>query len=521
MTETIPASGSRVAKRSEIVETRDGAVQGIVSNGIRIFRGIRYGASTAGANRFRPPQPVEPWSGVLDAVDYGDTAPQAFSRLALGGTKGNRPKIGEDCLVLNVWTPGCDAGRRPVMVWLHGGGFEAGTGSMALYDGTNVARRGDVVIVTINHRLNLFGHLHLADLLGAEFDGSANAGYLDVVAALRWVRDNVAAFGGDPDNVTIYGQSGGGRKVSISMSAPIAQGLFHKGIVQSGSHLRLVPRDRAQAMTEALLAVFDIPHGQAQRLQDVPMDSLIDANRKVRGRFSPTIDDVVFDRHPWDPAAPEISAGIPLMIGTCRTELSNQVGSADPSTFELTDEQLPEKLSRYVPAEDVARLTETVRRSSPNATASEVFFTIATARGYWLDSVLQTERKAQQGGAPVYSYRLMWRTPVEGGRRITPHSLDLPFVFDNVAVAPDMVGPPSSETAALADAMSEAWIAFARTGDPNHAAIGAWAPYDLERRNVMLFDTTSVAVDDPHADERVAMSSYPTQQARGRVLHRG
>ena len=505
---------------SEAVETAHGRVRGTERSGIRIFRGIRYGASTAGANRFRAPQPVSPWTGVFDATAYGDTAPQVFSRLALGGTKGNRPRLGEDCLRLNVWTPGCDDARRPVLVWLHGGGFEAGTGSMALYDGTNVARRGDVVVVTINHRLNVYGHCHLAGLAGEDFAGSANAGFLDVVAALEWVSDNIAGFGGDPGNVTIYGQSGGGRKVSIAMAAPAADGLFHKGIVQSGSHLRLTPADRAEAMTVALLDALGIGRSEARRLQDVPMETLTEVNGRLRGRFSPTIDGVVFDDHPWEPGAPSRSAHIPLIVGTCRTELSNQVGSMDPTSFAITDDDLPVRLERYVPAEDVADLIALVRRSSPDASAPEVFFTIATARGYWLDSVLQTERKAAQGGAPVWSYRVMWRTPVEGGRRLSPHSLDLPFVFDNVAVAADMVGEPTDETAAMADAMSSSWIAFARTGDPNDAAVPAWAPYELDRRTVMHFDVPAVAVDDPHREERIAMSRYDTQQARGRVLHR-
>jgi para-nitrobenzyl esterase len=507
-------------QRSVEQNTASGRVRGVVHDrGVRIFRGIPYGASTGGSNRFLPPRPVEPWTGVRDTTAYGDTAPQTFTRLALGGTKGNRPPMGEDCLRLNVWTPSCDDARRPVMVWLHGGGFEAGTGSALLYDGTNVARRGDVVVVTVNHRLNVFGHCHLGDLAGEEFAGSANAGFLDVVAALEWVRDNIAGFGGDPGNVTIYGQSGGGRKVSIAMAAPVARGLFHRGIVQSGSHLRLLDRERATKMTTALLDHLEIPHRDARRLQDVPMQALIEANARVRGRFSPTDDGVVFDGHPWDPDGPALTADIPMLIGTCRTELSNQVGSADPSTFDIDESELVDRLSRYVPADDVPALAETVRRSSPGAPAAEVFFTIATARGYWLDSVLQTERKAALGRAPVWSYRLMWRTPVEGGRRITPHSLDLPFVFDNVHVAPDMVGEPSDETAALADAMSESWIAFARTGDPNNGCVPAWAPYDDQRRTVMLFDTDPRAVDDPHGEERVAMTRYPTQQL-GRVLHR-
>lgn len=505
--------------RSEPVATAHGVVRGTEHGGIRVFKGIRYGASTAGGNRFRPPQPPPTWVGEQEATAYGDTAPQTFTRLALGGTKGNRPPLGEDCLRLNIWTPGCDDARRPVMVWLHGGGFEAGTGSMALYDGTNVARRGDVVVVTLNHRLNVFGHCYL-DHLDEELAGSANVGFLDVVAALRWVAENIAGFGGDPGNVTIYGQSGGGRKVSIAMAAPVAAGLFHRGIVQSGSHLRLHDPDRAAGLTSRLFDELGITAGDVRALQEVPTERLVEAQAKVRGRFSPTLDGVVFDRHPWDPDGPSLSADIPLMVGTCRTELSNQVGTMDPTTFDITDEELPERLARYVPADEVAELVEIVRRTNPAATAPEVFFTLVTARGYWLDSVLQTERKAAQGAAPVYSYRVMWRTPVEGGRRITPHSLDLPFVFDNVEVAPDMVGPPTEATAALAHAMSESWIAFARTGDPNNAAVPPWAPYDLDRRTVMHVDVPPEAVEDPHRDERLAMSRYETQQAAGRALHR-
>jgi para-nitrobenzyl esterase len=502
------------------VETAHGTVRGQSQGGIDAFLGLRYGASTAGANRFRPPQPPPAWRGVAEATAFGDTAPQVFTRLALGGTKGNRPPIGEDCLRLNVWTPGCDTARRPVMVWLHGGGFEIGTGTMPLYDGARLARRGDVVVVTVNHRLNVFGHCYLDDLLGEDFAGSANVGFLDVVAALEWVRDNIAGFGGDPGNVTAFGQSGGGRKVSIAMAAPRARGLFHRAIVQSGSHLRLQDRDRARRRTASLLAALDIPPAQARRLQDVPMDVLTAAGARVRGRFAPTDDGVVFHGHPWDPEAPQLSSSVPLLVGTCRTELSNQLGALDEATFAMTDEDLPERLAPYVAADDVPALVDAVRRASPGAGAPEVLFTVATDRGYWLDSLLQAERKARQGGAPVWSYRLMWRTPVEGGRRLTPHALELPFVFDNVDVAPDMVGQPSDETAGLARSMSESWIAFARTGDPNNEAIPRWEPYDADRRATMHVDVEPELVDDPHRDERLIVSRYPSQQVRSRPLHR-
>lgn len=502
-----------------VVETQHGRVRGTTVDGVVRFLGLHYGAETGGAHRFRAPQPVVPWAGVRDADRYGETAPQTFTRLALGGTPGDRPPLGEDCLRLNVWTPGCDDARRPVMVWLHGGGFEAGTGSMTLYDGTRLARKGDAVVLTVNHRLNVFGHLRLDHLLGEDFAGSANAGYLDLVAALRWVRDNVAAFGGDPDRVTVFGQSGGGRKTSLLTADPATRGLLHRGIVQSGSHLRLTPGDRAEAMTAALLDVLGVPADDARLLQEVPTQALTEAAGRVRGRFSPTLDDVVFDRHPWDPDAPARAHDVPLLVGTCRTELSNQIGLMDPSSFDITEDELPARLARFVEPHDVPALVEAVRRASPGAPAPEVFFTVASARGYWLDSLLQTERKVEQGGAPVWSYRLTWRTPVEGGRRVTPHSLDLPFVFDNVDVAPDIAGPETDETRAMAETMSRAWLAFARDGDPNCPAVPAWAPYDLQRRSVLHVDVPPVVVEDPHREERLLLSDYPSQQARGGVLH--
>jgi len=516
-------SSSSANGPSPVVEIESGRISGESRQGVSVFRGIPYGAPTGGIRRFRPPMPVEAWAGVRRCVDYGETAPQLPGPLAEGGWSGKRPEMGEDCLCLNVWTPAIDAGARPVLVWLHGGGFEAGSGSSLLYDGTNLALRGDVVVVSVNHRLGIFGHCHFADLVGEEFAGSANAGYLDIVLALQWVNTNIGRFGGDARNVTILGQSGGGRKVSLLTASPLAEGLFQRAVVQSGSHLRLMERDRATELAERLLHHFELKPIEVGKLQALPWRDIRRANRDItratRLRFSPTLDQQTFAEHPWDPSAPASAATIPMLIGTCRTELSNQLGSADPSSFELDDAGLRERLRRFVPEADVAHVISVFARSNPGASASELFFKITTARGYWRDSLLQTEAKVRQAGAPVYAYRLMWRTPVEGGRRITPHSLDLPFMFDNVSKAPLMVGPPTDETAAMAQMMSESWIAFARNGDPNNVTIPEWRPYDLDARTVMLFDTPPSAESDPHYEERIAMERYPTQQ-RGRMLHR-
>ncbi len=267
------------AKGERLVETAQGKVRGLAAaNGVTAFKGMRYAAAAAGSLRFMPPSPPPTWAGIADAFAYGDQSPQARGSLAHAGTA-----MSDDCLRINVWTPGLDGARRPVLLWFHGGGFEAGSGSSALYDGTRMARRGDVVVATINHRLNVFGHCYLGGLLGDEFQQSGNVGYLDLIAAMKWVRENVGGFGGDPNNVMIYGQSGGGRKVSLCYAGKDAQGLFHKGVVQSGAHLKVQTPERANGLTEALLKELGIAKVDARNLQTIDVETLSAAQRKVIG----------------------------------------------------------------------------------------------------------------------------------------------------------------------------------------------------------------------------------------------
>ena len=506
---------------SAVVATVDGDVQGCVVDGINIFRGIPYGAPT---ERREPISRAAAAGAVARRARRAGSTARPRRRPRVGWPREASTGIGRrSARTASCSTCGrlrADAAGRPVLVWLHGGGFEAGTGSSMLYDGANVARRGDVVVVTINHRLGVIGHLHLADLAGDDFAGSANAGFLDIVAALQWVRSNIAAFGGDPGNVTIYGQSGGGRKVSLATAAPAATGLFHRGIVQSGSQLRLVGRERANELARRLLDQLEIRHDDARRLQELSMHDVLRAARRVRRRYAPTIDEVVFDRHPWEPDAPPSAFDVPMLIGTCRTELSSQIGMIDPTSFEITDDDLEARLRPFMEGDDAVEAIRLAAAASPGASASEVYFTVTTELTYWRDSVVQTEHKAAQaaaGGAPVWSYRLMWRTPIEGGRRITPHSTDLPFVFDNVDGRRAHGRAGERRDGAMTEAMCESWLAFARTGNPNHAAVPAWRPYDLGTRTVMHFDVPSVAVDDPHADSRMLIDHYPTQQL-GRFL---
>jgi para-nitrobenzyl esterase len=498
------------------VTTAHGQVRGLRKRGASVFKGLRYGADTAGANRFRPPQPVAPWTGVQDAFDYGPQSPQMRSPLA------DKGPMSEDCLRLNIFTPAADMSARPVMVWFHGGGFEAGSGSQKVYDGTRLALRGDVVVVTLNHRLNVFGHCYLGDRLGEAYAQAGNVGYLDLICALRWVSDNIAAFGGDPDNVTIFGQSGGGRKVSLCYAGEDARGLFQRGVVQSGSHLRVQAPEEAARLTDALLKTLDLAPGDAARLLEAPMDALSAAQLKVmrdtRSRFSPVLDGLAFKDHPFLPNAPAISSHLPMMVGTTRTELSNQLGY-EPGAFDLDMAELRKRLARHVGEADVEAAIAEFQASNLQASPSELYFLITSARGYILDQTLMAEQRVKSGAAPTYVYQLTWRSPAEDGRRISQHTLDLPFMFDNVAAAPHLTGPETDETRALAQAMAETWIAFARTGDPNNAAIPDWRPYNLTTRPMMLFDVPPTLAQDPFAGERAFMSRYPTQQM-GRTLHR-
>lgn len=499
-----------------IVETAHGKVRGLQTGGVSVFKGMRYGADTGGPNRFRAPAPVVPWTGVQDAFEYGHQSPQMRGPLA------DKGPMSEDCLRVNVWTPAADDGRRPVMLWFHGGGFEAGSASQKVYDGTRLALRGDVVVVSINHRLNVFGHCFLGERLGSDYATSGNAGYLDLIAAMGWVRENIAAFGGDAENVTIFGQSGGGRKVSLCYAGHDAQGLFRRGIVQSGSHLRVQSPEHAARLTDMLLAILDIAPDQAAKLLAVPTETLSAAQFKVmresHSRFSPVLDGLAFQSHPFVPEAPKVSLDLPMMVGTTRTELSNQLGYEE-GVFDLDAAELQRRLARYVPAEDVDEAIAIFQAQSPEASPTELYFTITSARGYVRDQTIMAEQRVLAGAAPTYAYQLTWRSPAEGGRRISQHTLDLPFMFDNVAKAPHLTGPESEETRALAQAMSETWISFARTGDPNNAAIPAWSPYDLVDRPVMLFDAPCRLAHDPHGAERRFMSRYETQQM-GRALHR-
>jgi para-nitrobenzyl esterase len=498
-----------------VAETSRGRVRGAVVDGIRTFRGIPYGAATDGANRFREAKPAVAWTGIRDTLAYGPMCPQeTLPRPSYAASWSVEQHMSEDCLVLNIWTPALrDHHKRPVMVWLHNG-FSTGSGGSPVYDGTNLARKGDVVVVTLNHRLNIFGHLYLARIGGTEYAESGNLGLLDLVAALRWVHINIDEFGGDPANVTIFGQAGGGAKVSTLMAMPPTRGLFHRAIVQSGSQLDGLTADEAHAAALAFLKAAEIPITDLSRLQKLTLTQLMAAFQKLLRapgpppNFGPVVDGKFLERAPWSPDGPPGSANIPMIIGTTKTETTALIGAADPAVFSLDDAGLRKNLAAWLPANEIDRVIAGYRKLEPEASPSDLFFAITSARGVRQQAWVQAERKAAQNAAPVWLYELDWQTPVDNGKWRSPNSLDLAFVFDNVANSESMVGQGDGPRA-LAEQMSAAWLSFARTGNPNNKALPLWPAFRSSERATMVFDTKSRPINDFRGEERRLLASLP------------
>jgi para-nitrobenzyl esterase len=510
-----------------IVETAGGKVRGAANAGIFAFKGIPYGTSTAGENRFQPPRPVKPWTGARDALALGGRAPQwqgAPTRrpgmATLLGPVDTSPET-EDCLSLHVWTPGLDSAKRPVMVWLHGGAFHFGSANRAVTDGGNLARRGDVVVVSVNHRLNILGHFDLSGIGGERYAQSGNAGVLDLIAALEWVRNNVERFGGDPGNVTIFGESGGGGKVSVLLAMPAARGLFHRAIIQSGASVRVSTRERAAALAEAALKQLGLTRDSLDRLPTVPVEQLVAAitpAKRAVGRsdlplldrydFGPVVDGQDLPQQPCDPAPAAFSHGIPLLIGDTKDEATRFLAD-DNAVWNrtLTEAELRTRLAA-IAGGAADRLFDLYRTRDPQANPAELLIAALTHGQFAIRSVLFAERKGAPQGAPVYMYSLAWETPVFDGRLKAPHALDLPFVFDNTEIAEATAGAPGARD--LAATISAAWIAFARTANPATTGLPDWPAYTAERRAVMVFDRECRTVTDPDRDARLLWGRIAT-----------
>jgi para-nitrobenzyl esterase len=515
------ASGSDV-----VAETTTGKIRGRTADGINVFLGVPYGAPTDGSNRFMAPRPPQPWTGIREALEFGSLAPQRNPKstpamLAASIYAPGKPfsvfmipnvPDREDCLVLDVYTPGVNDGRkRPVMVWLHGGGFAQGAASTAVYGGANLARRGDAVVVGVNHRLNAFGYTYLGEIGGSDFADSGNAGMLDIVLALQWVRDNIERFGGDPKSVLIFGESGGGAKVSTLLAMPDAAGLFHRATIESGPGLKMMERDRATKVAEMLLHQLDLDAKQIRKLQELPVKQVLEAYfavlakmsgaaRGTRQGFAPVVDGKALPRHPFHPDAPPVSAKVPVVIGYNRTEATFFLAS-DASAPKMTDADL-EKRAKTTFGEAAPRVLELYRKLHPGMGPYDLYVLMVTDNPTGLASIRLAERKAAAGKAPVYLYNFNWESPVAGLK--SPHTLEIPFVFNNLALAKPLIGD-SAEARSLAEKVCDSWVAFARTGDPSVPSLPQWLPYTEKDRYTMLFNNESKVEKDPIREKRVLL----------------
>jgi para-nitrobenzyl esterase len=470
---------------------------------------LRYAAPPVGANRFRDPQPLGQWDGVWDATSMGAPCMQMYTPSGPNTTDTTRrfqsifPTAGEakidneDCLFLNVWTPHADTGKRAVMVWFHGGGYAYGSGGWPVYNGRNLAAKGDVVVVTVNHRLNAFGYTFLGDADPA-FAHSGNAGNLDLIAALRWVHDNIAAFGGDPANVTIMGESGGGSKVSHLLATPAADGLFEKAIIQSGPAVTSGKKADAAKLSSDLMAKLGV--NTVAELQAVPAETLLEAARAVLPpsggfggpNFGPIVDGVVLKRDPFAEGAPAQSRDVPVMIGYNKDEMT--LFTASQAWFGRLDAAGLDTMGGMM-GPDTARVIQYLKAAKPQENPTYVANEALTWR-FASGSYTIADAIAKAGGAPVYVYKLTWETPVAGGIFRTPHTLDMPFMFANAGTSAALVG--TGEAPKKMEAMmSDAWLAFAKTGKPASPLLPTWPAYTLKDRAVMEFDITPKVVDDP------------------------
>ena len=524
---TLPrfASSSGVARDDFVIaEAAEGKLRGVRKDGVCLFKGVPYAGRLSGDRRFKRPAPLEPWTGVRDALQLGAPSiqPQFQSRAV------NEPKPAEDCLFLNVWTPANDNKKRPVMFYNHGGGFSNGSGGALDQDGSNLARFFDVVVVETNHRLGLMAFLYLEHIAGPEYAGSGNNGLLDIVDGLKWVKKNIGAFGGDPDNVMIWGESGGGAKTSCLYAMPAAAPYFNKASIESGPGLRMLPKEAAIEMTKLVFRELNIDMKDWKKILDVPIEDLIDVQNKVPplmadsdyirkhgvvgfvpNNFAPVVDGGALPYDPFDPDAPLISKDKPLMTGWNEDEwafFAMYSHDTEALKSDFTFEALQTKIQPEFRA-DTQKIIETYRRTRPNASASDIWMAVKSINMMGLGTIAIAERKAEQHGAPVYLYNFGYKSeakiPGTDYQLGTPHAMDITFKFNNEVQSAKLgfLSGNKPERFSASHHMAELWTTFARTGKPAAKDVPDWPAYNLKDRPTMRIDAKCEVINDRYKEE--------------------
>ncbi len=502
---------ARAAPEPIVAEIANGKLRGMRDNGAISFKGVPYAADTGGANRFMAPRPVANWTGVRDAVQFGDRCPQSEGKIpgVLSWYPAREAGFSENCCVLNLWTPDLDANaRRPVMFYIHGGGFTTGAGQGDGIEGTNLAKFGNAVVITINHRLNIFGYCNLA-YLDSEFADAGNTGQLDLIAALNWVKINVGAFGGDAGNVTVFGQSGGGSKISTLMAMPAAKGLFHRAINMSGSSAFQLPRAAdTERQTNELIKTLGVDKSNLRKLQQLPADQVVAAyGASLKTLKSDSSRPIIDGRHimfgPLTPEGLALHASVPLMYGTTATEATPFMGGGDMRNFNVTEQQVKARIKGQYELDDakVEAVMAAYRKDVPERSATDVLMTVASDALVRVPVLRAADTISSSQHAPLFAYNFAWKVPVEKGIWGTPHTADIPFAFGNIDKARSMTGEgPQPEE--IQHAMMAAFVAFARTGNPNNPIMPEWKPYDATNRATMVVDTKPMLVNDFHGNDR-------------------
>ena len=516
-----------------IAKTEYGKISGTLEDGINVFRSVPFGGDTAPV-RFKAPVPPTPWTGVKVCDTFTTRAPQLTALRGSQGTNaapslgsvgmppaGTRPRVApeageqsEDCLHLNVFTPGLrDHRKRPVLVYFHGGAYNNGSVNSPLYDGKRLCHRGDVVVVTVNHRLNAFGFLYLAGIDAKDYPDSGNVGMLDLVLALKWVRNNIVEFGGDPSRVLIFGQSGGGAKCATLMAMPLGHGLFDRVMTMSGQQVKGASIEIASKRTDEMLEKLGIRKANLGELATMPWEKIQAAAAATSSDWLPVVDHVVLPRDPFTPDAPPLSEDVPMILGNTHDETAvawrGTLTWADAPT--ALKNAVAIYLGPYTPEEVIAKY----RTIYPDKTPMEIVSAAATAFRAWPGQVMEAERRASNPKSQprTWVYQMNWHRNAPGARAM--HTIDIPFMFDNLDAAPGQIGSTPEEIAVaqpLADAMSGMLIHYAATGNPNHVGLPFWPAYDLKERNTMIWDTPPHVEKDPRGAERRFAAGSPYRQ---------